>query len=111
MVEKAPTKTHKKSVSLANSNSTSVLFDRLNWQDPITGVRLEPIITARTPAGVPICGAMHVAGTTYGYPIIDCVARLTPDLAVRYRDWLAPLGLQPPPMSECKTLSFQPEST
>jgi len=89
----------------------SILFDRLQWRDPINGSVLEPIVTARTPAGVPICGALRRQGTSYAYPIVDCIARLTPDLAYRYAEWLKPLGFQPPPMPKDVQASFQPEST
>jgi 2-polyprenyl-3-methyl-5-hydroxy-6-metoxy-1,4-benzoquinol methylase len=87
------------------------LFDRIHWRDPVSGLPLEPIISARTPAGVPICGAFRVNGTSFGYPIIDCVARLTPELAHRYRDWLAQLSLEPPKTEEEKGAKFQAEST
>jgi hypothetical protein len=56
------------------------LFDRIAWRDPVTGRRLEPRVTARTPAGGPICGARVVSGTSVGFPIVDGVARLTPEL-------------------------------
>jgi ubiquinone/menaquinone biosynthesis C-methylase UbiE len=72
-------------------------FERLRWVDPLTGRPLEPLIGARTPAGGPLCGALRVSGTSCGYPIVDCVARLTPELAQRHREWLPPLGLVPPP--------------
>jgi ubiquinone/menaquinone biosynthesis C-methylase UbiE len=88
-----------------------VLFDRLQWRDPLNGGPLEPVIAARTPVGLPLYGALRVAGTDYGYPIVDCVARLTPELARRYADWLAPFGLQPPPAFAEEAVTFQPEST
>jgi ubiquinone/menaquinone biosynthesis C-methylase UbiE len=88
-----------------------LLFDRLQWRDPLNGGPLEPLIAARTPAGVPLYGALRVAGTDYGYPIVDCVARLTPELARRYAEWLTPFGLQPPPSSGGPGVTFQPEST
>ncbi len=72
------------------------LFDRIRWCDPLSGAALEPIVAARTPAGVPISGALRIAGTNRGYPIVDCVARLTPELAHRYGEWLASYGLLPP---------------
>ena len=50
-------------------------------------------------------------GTDYGYPIVDCVARLTPELARRFAEWLAPFGLQPPPESQEPARIFQPEAT
>ena len=91
--------------------SDAVLFDRLLWRDPLNGGPLEPLIAARTPAGVPLYGALRVAGTSYGYPIVDCVARLTPELAQRYADWLAPFNLQPPTARGGPATTFQPEST
>jgi SAM-dependent methyltransferase len=84
------------------------LFDRLVLCDPIGGRRLEPIVAARTPAGVPISGALRVEGTSTGYPIIDSIARLTPELANRHARWLEPFGLQPPALEGG---SFQPEET
>jgi len=71
------------------------LFDRISWRDPVSGVPLEPIILARTPAGVPVCGALRVAGTKTGYPIVDSVARLTPELAAVHRVWLELTDLLP----------------
>jgi ubiquinone/menaquinone biosynthesis C-methylase UbiE len=97
--------------TVASTPVDSVLFDRLRWQDPLSGLPLEPIIAARTPAGVPICGALRVAGTGYGYPIVDCVARLTPELAERYRDWLEPMGLEPPSLPGGTGAYFQVEAT
>lgn len=91
--------------------SQSVLFDKLQWCDPIDGSVLEPIVTARTPGGVPLCGALRRQGTVYAYPIVDSIARLTPELASRYREWLKPLGLLPPPMRRDTGASFQPEAT
>ncbi|NJP07840.1 MAG: methyltransferase domain-containing protein [Chloroflexaceae bacterium] len=72
------------------------LFDQLHWCDPLSGLPLEPLISARTPAGVPVCGALRIAGTATGYPIVDCVARLTPELAQQHRAWLTPFDLTPP---------------
>ena len=87
-----------------------VAFDRLRWRDPMSGAALEPIVTARTPAGVPICGALRVVGTQTGYPIVDCVARVTPELAQRHASWLAPLGLSPPG-THATAGDFQQEAT
>ena len=85
---------------------TAPRFDRIVWRDPLSGAALEPIVAARTPAGVPVCGALRVQGTSFGYPIVDCVVRLTPELAARHKGWLEAFGLQPPPGGD-----FQPEST
>jgi len=83
------------------------LFDRIAWRDPIGHRPLEPIVGVRTPSGVPICGALRVAGTNTGYPIVDCVVRLTPELAQKHRQWLAEYGLTPPSTST----EFQDESS
>jgi ubiquinone/menaquinone biosynthesis C-methylase UbiE len=56
-----------------------------------------------------MCGALQVEGTQTGFPIVDCVARLTPELAYRYRAWLSPLGLSPPARPE--DAAYQPEAT
>jgi SAM-dependent methyltransferase len=84
------------------------LFDEIAWKDPAGDAELEPVVSARTPAGVPVTGALRIAGTGYGYPIVDSVARLTPELAARYRVWLEPLGLEPPPARDA---AFQREET
>lgn len=89
----------------------NTLFDQVRWRDPISGLTLEPIISARTPTGVPLCGALRVSGSRYGYPIVDSVARLTPELAHRHRDWLSPLGLEPPVHPETAAVAFQSEAT
>jgi ubiquinone/menaquinone biosynthesis C-methylase UbiE len=88
--------------------TTTPLFDRIVWRDPVGRGPLEPIISARTPAGVPICGAMRVAGTTTGYPIVDSVVRLTPALAREHGQWLEPFGLSPAATAEN---AFQPEES
>jgi ubiquinone/menaquinone biosynthesis C-methylase UbiE len=78
---------------------TEPLFDRIAWRDPLSGAPLEPVVAARTPGGVPICGAMRIAGTDRGYPIVDSVVRATPELAWRHAEWLEPFGLMPPAAS------------
>jgi ubiquinone/menaquinone biosynthesis C-methylase UbiE len=88
--------------------SETPLFDTISWRDPLSGAPLEPIIAARTPNGLPVCGAMRVAGTNVGYPIVDCVVRLTADAANRHRQWLEPYGLVPPPPADG---AFQPQET
>lgn len=75
---------------------TAPLFDSIDWKDPLSGTPLVPIITARTPSGVPISGVLQIKGTDKGYPIVDCIARVTPELAEHYRDWLAMFSLLPP---------------
>src|SRR4051812_39001868 len=89
----------------------NILFDRICWRDPLSGLPLEPIVSARTPAGVPICGALRIAGTNSGYPIVDSVIRLTPESAERHSEWLTPLGLLPPAPSVRENVGFQDEST
>jgi SAM-dependent methyltransferase len=71
-------------------------FDRLKWRDPLSGRPLSALVSARTPAGVPLCGALRIEGTDRGYPIVDSVARVTCALAQRHARWLEPLGLKPP---------------
>jgi ubiquinone/menaquinone biosynthesis C-methylase UbiE len=71
-------------------------FDRLCWRDPVSGRRLIPRVTARTPGGTPLCGALQVEGDTRGYPVVDAVARLTVESARRHREWLPKLGLDGP---------------
>lgn len=77
-------------------HSAGPLFDRLDWRDPISGTPLEPIVNARTPAGVPISGALRIKGTDFGYPIVDSVVRLTPELAYQHKEWLLMMSLSPP---------------
>lgn len=93
---------------------TESLFDTIRWRDPISGRPLEPIVLARTPAGVPICGALRVSGTDTAYPIVDCVARITPELAQRYRAWLTMMNLAPAgsaPDQSGAVDAFQAETT
>ena len=98
---------------LNNPNNASTqpltLFDRVKWRDPTTGQSLEPIVSDRTPAGVPISGALRLPGTSYAYPIVDCIARMTTELAHRYGEWLAKLGFEPPPLEHSE--EYQPETT
>jgi ubiquinone/menaquinone biosynthesis C-methylase UbiE len=86
------------------------LFDRIRWRDPLSGRALEPIVFARTPSGVPVCGALRIEGTDSGYPIVDCVARVTPELAERHRSWLEMAGLRPPQPPD-DAAGLQPEAT
>jgi ubiquinone/menaquinone biosynthesis C-methylase UbiE len=83
------------------------LFDTIAWRDPASGRRLECVVVARSPAGVPLSGALRVEGTTTGYPIVDSVVRLTPQLATRYRAWLRPLGLEPAGEAGLSARTFQ----
>jgi SAM-dependent methyltransferase len=85
------------------------LFDEIEWRDPIGGAPLEPTIAARTPSGNPITGALRIAGTTMGYPIVDSVARLTPELALKHAVWLMPYGLSPAHADDAR--AFQTEET
>jgi ubiquinone/menaquinone biosynthesis C-methylase UbiE len=91
--------------------SVTPLFDQLAFRDPASGVPLEPLISARTPSGVPVCGALRVAGTATGYPIVDCVARLTPELARKHASWLVPFGLSPAGGSGRPGDAFQSETS
>ncbi len=83
------------------------LFDEIEWRDPASGLKLEPVISSRTPAGVPLSGALRVEGTNTAYPIVDAVARLTPELAHRHRAWLEPFGLEPAGGAGPPTQTFQ----
>ena len=87
------------------------LFDSIAFTDPLSGAPLEPLISARTPAGVPVCGALRVANTATGYPIVDSVARVTPELAQRHASWLVPFGLAPAARPGGSATDFQQEST
>jgi ubiquinone/menaquinone biosynthesis C-methylase UbiE len=91
--------------------SDTPLFDRLAFRDPVSHAALEPLVSARTPAGVPVCGALRVAGTTAGYPIVDCVARLTPELARKHASWLIPFGLSPAGGETASVDAFQSETS
>ena len=91
--------------------SDTPLFDLVAWQDPVSGRPLEPLVSARTPAGVPLCGALRVSGTSTGYPIVDAVMRITPELAQRHASWLVPFGLTPAGAAGPEGQEFQPEST
>ena len=93
------------------SMSQPPLFDLVALRDPVSGLPLEPLISARTPAGVPVCGALRVSNTASGYPIVDCIARLTPELARKHARWLEPFGLTPAGGSAAAADAFQTEST
>ncbi len=90
------------------SDDKHCLFDTLHWRDPICGALLEPIVSSRTPAGVPISGAMRIQGTDSGYPIVDCIVRLTPELAEKHRDWLRIYSLKPPAARGEESIFQQP---
>lgn len=79
------------------SEQSRPLFERIRLRDPLSGRALVPKIHVLNPGGAPLSGTLRVEGTDYGYPIVDSVARLTPELAERYRDWLVVDGLLPPP--------------
>jgi ubiquinone/menaquinone biosynthesis C-methylase UbiE len=84
------------------------LFDRLHWRDPVSGRPMAAVVTARTPAGVPLQGALRIADSNEGYPIVDGVVRATPELARRYARWLEPFELIPP---SDRSGAFQTEDT
>jgi ubiquinone/menaquinone biosynthesis C-methylase UbiE len=94
----------------SNSNIHKTLFERILWRDPLSGALLEPIVATRTPGGVPISGAMRIQGTDRGYPIVDSVVRLTPELAEKYSEWLRSYELKPPVLSD-KQAAFQQTKT
>lgn len=89
---------------------TTTLFDSIRWRDPLSGRPMTPIVSARTPGGVPVCGALQIDGTEEAYPIVDCVVRLTPELARRHESWLISLGLKPAGAAAAGE-TFQPEAT
>ncbi len=84
------------------------LFDRIQWRDPTDGAPLRPIVQARTPAGVPICGFLVRDDQRWAWPIVDSVARLTPESAHRHADWLRASGHQVP---HAESEDFQGEAT
>jgi ubiquinone/menaquinone biosynthesis C-methylase UbiE len=88
---------------------TVPLFDTILWRDPVSGAPLDVVVDGRTPAGVPMSGVLQIRGTDRGYPIVDSVARMTPELAQRYAEWLRPHGLRPP--DAAGDSSFQTEAT
>jgi hypothetical protein len=71
------------------------LFDALLWRDLLSGVLLEPIVADRAAGGVPISEAIYIQGTARGYPIVDSVVILTPELAEKYPEWLRIYDLKP----------------
>ena len=56
-------------------------------------------------------GSLRVTGTSLGYPIVDCVARMTPDLAWTHRAWLDALALEAPNLPGYSPFQFQDESS
>jgi SAM-dependent methyltransferase len=87
------------------------LINQIKWIDPISGKDLEPIITARNPSGTPLMGALKISGTDTGYPIVDSVVRMTPELANKYSYWLDAMGLKPPESPDNGQDGFQTEDT
>jgi SAM-dependent methyltransferase len=67
--------------------------EALHWCDPASGRPLTFLVTARHPTGRPLTGALVVEGTRTGYPIVDGIPRVTPELAARHEAWLTALGL------------------
>jgi SAM-dependent methyltransferase len=67
--------------------------EALDWCDPASGRPLTFLVTARHPTGRPLTGALVVEGTRTGYPIVDGIPRMTPELAARYETWLRALDL------------------
>ena len=70
--------------------------ETLQWRDPASGRPLTFLVTARHPTGRPLSGALVVEGTRTGYPIVDGIPRITPELAAQYEACLSPLGLGVP---------------
>jgi ubiquinone/menaquinone biosynthesis C-methylase UbiE len=87
------------------------LFDQLPWFDPWIQGKLIPIIAARDFTGRPLLGALVVEGTNFGYPIVHGIARMTPEIAQRYANWLEMFGLSPPVLTEQYDGNFQDHRT
>jgi len=68
----------------------------LDWRDPASARPLTFRVTARDPTGRPLAGALVVDGTRTGYPIVDGIPRMTPELARRHEAWLRALDLEAP---------------
>lgn len=71
-------------------------MEQLPWADPITNEELKLVIESRDPTGRPYTGALRWVDSEVGYPIIDGIPRITPDMARKYEDWLASLEVFPP---------------
>jgi SAM-dependent methyltransferase len=67
--------------------------EELDWRDPGSGRPLAFLVTARHPTGRPLTGALVVQGTRTGYPVVDGIPRMTPELAARHEQWLRALDL------------------
>ena len=87
--------------------------ETLGWRDPLSGRPLTFHVAARHPTGRPLTGALVVEGTRTGYPVVDGIPRMTPELAARHRTWLDALGLQIPtglavqPVATVESFGFQ----
>lgn len=84
-------------------------MESIPWQDPVSGDPLQLEIRARHPTGRPHVGALVRKQEDIGYPIVDGIPRLTPDLAHEYEDWL-PSGVQPPGSIEVEQTGESVES-
>ncbi len=70
--------------------------ENLKWIDPVSKKRMNMVVTSRHPSGRPLTGALQIEGTSTGYPIINGIHRLTPELAMHYSGWLEMIELNPP---------------
>jgi ubiquinone/menaquinone biosynthesis C-methylase UbiE len=86
-------------------NSTAHWSEELSWRDPVTGQGMHMLVSSRHPTGRPLSGALQVAGTRTGYPIVYGIPRLTAELAEHYSDWLKMFNLEPPPRGKEQALS------
>ena len=68
----------------------------LDWRDPASGRPLTFRVAARDPTGRPLTGALVIEGTRTGYPVVDGIPRMTPELARRHEAWLRALDLDAP---------------
>jgi SAM-dependent methyltransferase len=87
--------------------------EALDWRDPFSGRPLTFHVAARHPTGRPHSGALVIEGTREGYPVVDGIPRMTPELAARHRAWLDTLGLEIPagppvqPVATVESFGFQ----
>lgn len=71
-------------------------MEDLPWADPVTGEKLIADARSRDPTGRPYTGVLRRKSSDVGYPIIDGIPRMTPDLAREYNEWLSEIGVLPP---------------
>ncbi len=87
------------------------LFDQLPWFDPWNKKKLRPIVAARDFTGRPLSGALVIEGTSFGYPIVHGIPRLTPELAHLHANWLGMFNLYPAALPARAKMNFQSQQT